>query len=147
MASPPIYWVSFEWENFSLESFISRIRLSTSILVTIILACTTDEPLNYCQLLHFLFLFSHNKTTFSNFEWYFFFSSGVPFPIIIISWVFVLFWKKLFSGHFFFYHFQWIHRFFARKYLMCHDVSCIPSTILGKLWLRKLYPWVILLLN
>ena len=30
--------------KLSLESFISRIRLSTSILVTIILACTTDEP-------------------------------------------------------------------------------------------------------
>ena len=23
---------------------------------------------------------------------------------------------------------------------MCDDVSCIPSTILGKLWLRKLFP-------
>ena len=30
--------------KLSLESFISRIRLSTSILVTIVLACTTDEP-------------------------------------------------------------------------------------------------------
>ena len=43
LASPPMYWVDFDFWIFSFESFISRSRLSTSILVTITLACTTDE--------------------------------------------------------------------------------------------------------
>ena len=32
LASPPQYWVTFDWGNFSLESLFSWIRLSTSIL-------------------------------------------------------------------------------------------------------------------
>ena len=50
LASPPLYWVGFHWGNVSLESFFSRIRLPTSILVTILLACTTDETKKKCTL-------------------------------------------------------------------------------------------------
>ena len=32
LVSPPQYWVTFDWGNFSLESLFSWIRLSTSIL-------------------------------------------------------------------------------------------------------------------
>ena len=50
VASPPLYWVGFHWGNVSLESFFSRIRLPASILVTILLACTTEETKKKCTL-------------------------------------------------------------------------------------------------
>lgn len=50
LASPPPYWVGFHWGNVSLESFFSRIRLPASILVTILLACTTEETKKKCTL-------------------------------------------------------------------------------------------------
>ena len=50
LASPPIYWVDFDFWIFSFESFISRSRLSTSILATIILVCITDETKKKCTL-------------------------------------------------------------------------------------------------
>lgn len=50
VASPPLYWVGFHWANVSLESFFSRIRLPASILVTILLACTTEETKKKCTL-------------------------------------------------------------------------------------------------
>ena len=50
VASPPLYWVGFHWGNVSLESFFSRNRLPASILVTILLACTTEETKKKCTL-------------------------------------------------------------------------------------------------
>ena len=50
VASPPLYWVGFHWGNVSLESFFSRIRLPASILVTILLASTTEEIKKKCTL-------------------------------------------------------------------------------------------------
>ena len=50
VASPPLYWVGFHWGNVSLESFFSRIRLPASILVTILLASTTEETKKKCTL-------------------------------------------------------------------------------------------------
>ena len=81
VASPPLYWVGFHWGNVSLESFFSRIRLPASILVTILLACTTEETKKKCTLNNNV---SSAKVLMGTLFLRLLMQTGLPFYVIII---------------------------------------------------------------